>query len=66
MPNRETYRKKAVQCMRAAGQARDPAERAALLGVASNYLALVDYVVRRNERGTAHRGGRDQDMQMDS
>ena len=44
MPNLETYREKAVKCVRAAGEAHNPGERAELFGLASVYVALADYV----------------------
>jgi hypothetical protein len=44
MPNLETYREKAVKCVRAADEAHNPGERVELLGLASVYMALADYV----------------------
>jgi hypothetical protein len=61
MSNLETYREKAEKCVRAADEAHNPGERVELLGLASVYMALADYV---DHRGTAHSG--DQDMQKDS
>jgi hypothetical protein len=39
----------------------DSGERVALLGLASVYMALADYVDRQHEQGTAHRGDQNQD-----
>jgi hypothetical protein len=66
MSNLETYREKAVKCERAADEAHDPCERAELLGLASVYMALADYVDRRHVHSTAHSDDRDQDMPKDS
>jgi hypothetical protein len=44
MPNLETYREKAVKCVRAGHEAHNPVERAELFGLASVYMALADYV----------------------
>lgn len=60
MSNSETYREKALKCMRAADEAHDSGERVELLGLASVYMALADYVDRRHEHGTAH----DQDREV--
>jgi hypothetical protein len=51
MSNLETYQEKALKCMRAAGEAHDAGERVELLGLASVYTALADYVDRRHEHG---------------
>jgi hypothetical protein len=51
MPNVETYHEKALECMRAAGEAHDSGECAELLGLASVYGALADYVDRQHEHG---------------
>jgi hypothetical protein len=56
MSNMETYREKALQCTRAADEVRDSGERVELLGLASVYMALADYVDRGHGRHTAHRG----------
>jgi hypothetical protein len=61
MLNRETYRKKALECLRAADKVRIPGERAALLTVANNYMALVEYLGRRHDHGTAQGSDKDQD-----
>jgi hypothetical protein len=61
MSNLETYREKALECARAADTVHDSGERVELLGLASVYMALADYVDRGHEHGTAHRG--DQDLQ---
>jgi hypothetical protein len=55
MSNLETYREKALECVRAADEVHDSGERAELLGLASVYRALADYVDRRREHGTAYR-----------
>jgi hypothetical protein len=62
MSNLETYREKALKCVRAANEAHDSGERVELLGLASVYMALADYVDRRHEHG----GDQDQDMRTDS
>ena len=64
MSNLETYRDKAMKCAHAAGEAHNSGERVELLGLASVYMALADYVDRQHEHGTAH--GDDQDMRKDS
>jgi hypothetical protein len=64
MSNLETYREKALECVRAADAVHDSGERVELLGLASVYMALADYVDRGHEDGTAHRG--DQDMQKNN
>jgi hypothetical protein len=61
MSNLETYREKARECARAADAVHNSSERVELLGLASVYMALSDYVDRGHDQGTAHRG--DQDMQ---
>jgi hypothetical protein len=53
MSNLETYREKAEKCVRAAVEAHNPGERVELLGLASVYMALADYVDRH---GTALSG----------
>jgi hypothetical protein len=55
----ETYREKALKCMRAADEMRSSGERVELLGLASVYMALADYVDRGHEQGTAHGGDQD-------
>jgi hypothetical protein len=57
MSNLETYRDKALKCVHAADEAHDSGERVGLLGLASVYTALADYVDRRHEHG----GDQDQD-----
>ena len=59
MSNLETYREKALQCTRAADEVRDPAQRVELLGLASIYMALADYVDARHEHGPAYRDAQD-------
>jgi hypothetical protein len=54
----ETYREKALKCARAADQAHGPSERVGLLGLASVYMALADYVDDRHEHRTAQHGER--------
>jgi len=44
MPNRETYRTKALQCLRAAGNVHDASERLTLLTLASKYMTLANYL----------------------
>jgi hypothetical protein len=61
MSNLETYRDKALKCVHAADEVHDSGERVALLGLASVYMALADYVDRQHEQGTAHRGDQNQD-----
>jgi hypothetical protein len=61
MSNLETYREKALDCMRAADEVRGSRQRVELLGLASVYMALADYVDREHDRGTAHRGDQNQD-----
>ena len=60
MSNLETYREKALKCARAANEAHNSGERVELLGLASVYKALADYVDRQHEHGTAHSGDQDQ------
>jgi hypothetical protein len=59
MSNLETYREKAVKCVRAAEEVHDSRERVALLGLASVYTALADYVDRRHK----HDGDQYQDAE---
>jgi hypothetical protein len=54
MPNRESYRKKAVACLEAAEGIRDAVHRAAMLQVAKGYMKLAEYIGARHERGSAH------------
>jgi hypothetical protein len=62
MSNLETYREKALKCARAADVARDSHERIGLLGLASVYMALADYVDRSHEHG----GDQGRDIRKDS
>jgi hypothetical protein len=55
MPNLETYREKALECVRAADEVHNSGERVELLGLASVYMALADYVDRGHEHGAANR-----------
>ena len=57
MTNLETYREKALKCVRAADETHGSRERVELLGLASVYMALADYVDRGHEHGTAHPPG---------
>ena len=61
MSNLETYREKAEKCARAADEARGSGERVELLGLASVYMALADYVDRQHEHDAGHRSGHEQD-----
>jgi hypothetical protein len=56
MSTRSQYLNKANACADAAKNARDPAERLALLQVSQCFIRLADYVGARQEHGTAHRG----------
>jgi hypothetical protein len=62
MSNLETYREKALKCTRAANEVQNTAERVELLGLASIYMALADYIDDR-ATGPAYRVDQDQDMQ---
>jgi hypothetical protein len=66
MSNLETYRNKALECTRAADEVRGTAERVELLGLASIYMVLADYVDARPERGLEGRGDQEEDTQKDS
>jgi hypothetical protein len=59
--DRETYRMKALHCLRAVHRAHDPGERLTLLSLASKYMRLADYVDGRHEHDPGHRDDRDQD-----
>jgi len=59
MSNLETYREKALECVRAAAEVHDCGERIELLGLASVYMALSDYVDHQHVHGTAPRGDQD-------
>jgi hypothetical protein len=59
--DRETYRTKALNFLRAVHSARDPGERLTLLSLASKYMRLADYVDRRHEHDPEYRGDPDQD-----
>jgi hypothetical protein len=63
MSNLETYREKALKCTRAADEVHDAGQRVELLGLASIYMALADYVDAQHERGPAYRGEQDQEAQ---
>ena len=60
MSDLETYREKALECVRAADEVHDSGERVELLGLASVYMALADYVDRVHVHDTAHHAGEDQ------
>ena len=66
MSNLETYREKALKCVRAAEEIHGSRERVELLGLASVYMALADYVDRGHEHDATHRGDQCQDMQKNS
>ena len=59
--DRETYRIKALHCLRAVHRAHDPGERLTLLSLASKYMRLADYVDGRDEHTPERRSDRDQD-----
>ena len=59
MSNLESYREKARECVRAADEVHNSGERVELLGLASVYMALADYV-DHGQRGTAHLDDLDQ------
>jgi len=65
MSNLETYREKALECARAANGVQDSGERIGLLGLASVYTALADYVDHQHEHGAGNWGDQDQDMHKD-
>jgi hypothetical protein len=52
---RDTYRRKAMECARAAEGLRDAGERNKLLRIAGLYMSLAHRIAERFERGTAHR-----------
>ncbi len=66
MSNLETYREKARECARAADEVHNSGERVELLGLASVYMALADYVDREHRHDTVFRDDQDQDMQKAS
>jgi len=53
-----SYADRADECLVAAENISDPAERAALVKIAGCYLLLADYVSGRHDQGTAHREDR--------
>jgi hypothetical protein len=55
MTNLETYREKALECVRAADETHGSCKRLELLGLASVYMALADYVDRGNEHDARQR-----------
>jgi hypothetical protein len=50
-----SYTDRADECLAAAENVSDPAERAALVKIAGCYLLLADYAAERQNHGTAHR-----------
>jgi hypothetical protein len=64
MSNLETYREKALKCARAANEVHNTAQRVELLGLASIYMALAEYVDDRPAQGPAYRVDEDQDTQL--
>jgi hypothetical protein len=52
---RDTYRRKALECVRAAEGLRGAGERNKLLRIAGLYMSLAHRIAERYERGTAHR-----------
>jgi len=66
MSNLESYREKARECVRAADEVHNSGERVELLGFASVYMALADYVDRGHEHGTANRNDQDEEMRKHS
>ena len=55
MTGRDTYRRKALECVRAAEGLRGAGERNKLLRIAGLYMSLAHRIAERYERGTAHR-----------
>ena len=66
MSTRKEYRKKALACLRAAENMRDPAERVVMLGIARDYMSLADHIARRQDYGTGHRVDKNLNMLKDS
>jgi len=66
MSNLESYREKARECVRAADEVHNSGERVELLGLASVYMALADYVDRGHEHGTPNRNDQDEEMRKHS
>lgn len=64
MTTRRHYLNKANDCADAAKQARDPAERVALLQMSQCFILLADYVAARQEHGTAHPGGMNNERRL--
>jgi hypothetical protein len=60
----ESYREKALQCANAADEAHGSGERVGLLGLASVYMALADYVDDRHENRAAQGREQGQDMRF--
>jgi len=51
---RDGYRRKALECVRAAEQLRDAGERNKLLRIAGLYISLAQRIAERHDRGIAH------------
>jgi hypothetical protein len=58
-----TYRAKALRCLRVANKVHDSGERVALLSLACNYMSLADYVGRRHEHRATHQSDQGPDTQ---
>jgi hypothetical protein len=60
MPARELYQGEARRCVAAAETMHEPAERAAMLGIAQSYMKLADHVGARGDpcEPTAERNSR--------
>lgn len=54
MTGRDSYRRKALECVREAGRLRDAGERKKLLEIAGLYMSVARRIADRHERGTAH------------
>ena len=54
MTGRDGYRRKALECVRAAEQLRDAGERNKLLRIAGLYMSLAQRIADRHARGIAH------------
>ncbi len=66
MPDRDSYRGRALECTAAAEHIRDLQERAAMLAIAQAFLKMADRIGARYERATAHRVNSDQHPDKDS
>lgn len=54
MTGRDGYRRKALECVRAAEQLRDAGERNKLLRIAGLYMSLAHRIAERHERDNPH------------